>query len=69
MEIFSFHRRDGEGNAKDDDGDEDSISCTLASFDLLIIEMTFLIRPPSPLLEPRVPSSIIQLSPPSPNRF
>ena len=47
MEIFSFHR-DGEGDAKDDDGDEDSIFSTLACFDLVITEMTFLIRPPSP---------------------
>ena len=51
MEIFPFHRRDGKGYAKDDDGDEDSILCTLACFDLLIIEMMFLIRPPSPLLK------------------
>ena len=66
MEIFSFHRPDGEGDAKDDDGDEDSILCTLACFDLVIIEMAFLIRPPSPLLKQRVPSSIDQLSPPFP---
>ena len=66
MEIFSFHRRDGEGDAQDDDGDEDSILCTLACFDLVIIEMMFMIRPPSPLLEQRVPSSIDQLSPPFP---
>ena len=51
MEIFPFHRRDGEGDAKDDDGDEDSLLCTLACFDLLIIEMMFLRRPPSPLLK------------------
>ena len=46
MEIFSFHRPDGEGDAKDDDGDEDSILCTLACFDLVIIEMMFLITSP-----------------------
>ena len=68
MEIFSFHRRDGEGDAKDDDGDEDFILCTLACFDLVIIEMMSLIRSPSPLLEQRVPSSIYKLSPPFPGR-
>ena len=68
MEIFSFHRRDGEGDAKDDDGDEDSILSTLACFDLVITEMMFLIKPPSPLLKQRVPSSIDQLSPPFPSR-
>ena len=68
MEIFSFHRRDGEGDAKDDDGDEDSILCTLACFDLVIIEMMSLIRSLSPLLEQRVPSSIYKLSPPFPGR-
>ena len=69
MEIFSFHRPDGEGDAKDDDdGDEDSILCTLACFDLVIIEMMSLIRSLSPLLEQRVPSSIYKLSPPFPGR-
>ena len=68
MEIFSFHRRDGEGDAKDDDGDEDSILCTLACFDLVIIEMMSLIRSLSPLLEQRVPSSIYKLPPPFPGR-
>ena len=68
MEIFPFHRRDGEGDAKDDDGDEDFILCTLACFDLETIEMMFLMRPPSPLLKQRVPSSIDQLSPSFPSR-
>ena len=48
MEIFSFHRPDGEGDAQDDDGDEDSIMCMLACLDLVIIEMMSLIRSPSP---------------------
>ena len=68
MEIFSFHRRDGEGDAKYDDGDEDSILCMLACFDLVIIEMMSLIRSLSPLLEQRVPSFIYKLSPPFPGR-
>ena len=65
MEIFSFHRRDGEGDAKDDDGDEDSIFSTLACFDLVITEMTFLIRKPLPLLKQMVPSSIVGFRLPS----
>ena len=68
MEIFPFHHRDGEGDVKDDDCDEDSIFSTLACFDLVITEMMFLIRKPLPLLKQKVPSSIDQLSPPFPSR-
>ena len=68
MEIFSFHRRDGEGDDKDDDGDEDSIFSTLACFDLVITEMTFLIRPPSPPPQTKGTKFHSQLSPPFPSR-